>query len=68
MEELCAKYDATEDQLLLAWILKHPAGVYPVIGTTNPKRIQLAAMAMDIPLSEIDWFKLLVAAQGHKVP
>ena len=68
LEELCPKYDATEDQLLLAWILKHPAGVHPVIGTTNPKRIALAANAIEIPLSEIDWFKLLVAAQGHKVP
>jgi len=68
MEELCPKYNATEDQLLLAWILKHPAGVHPVIGTTNPKRIELAAAAIDLPLTEIDWFKLLVAAQGHKVP
>ena len=68
MAELCPKYNATEDQLLLAWILKHPAGVHPVIGTTNPKRIELAAAAIDLPLTEIDWFKLLVAAQGHKVP
>lgn len=68
MEELCPKYSATEDQLLLAWILKHPAGVHPVIGTTNPARITLAAKAMEIALTEIDWFKLLVAAQGHKVP
>lgn len=68
MTELCEKYQATEDQLLLAWILKHPAGIYPVIGTTNAERISLAAKVADIPLSEIDWFKLLVAAQGHKVP
>jgi len=68
LNELCPKYNATEDQLLLAWILKHPAGIIPVVGTTNPERISLAAKAADILLSEIDWFKLLVAAQGHKVP
>lgn len=68
LKRLCAKYNATEDQLLLAWILKHPAGIHPVIGTTNKERITLAAQAAQIPLTNIDWFHLLVASQGHKVP
>lgn len=66
--ELCLKYDATKDQLVLAWTLKHPSGIHPVIGTTNNERISNAARAIDIPLTEIDWFKMLVASQGHKVP
>lgn len=37
MGPLMDKYDADESQLLLAWILKHPAKVHPVIGTTNKK-------------------------------
>lgn len=68
LKELCEKYDCAQDQLLLAWILKHPAGVLPVIGTTDPSRIQGAVEAAELPLSEIDWFELLVASQGHKVP
>jgi predicted oxidoreductase len=68
LDELTHKYNATKDQLLLAWVLKHPAQIHPVIGTTNPERIKNAASATAIPLSEIDWFKLLVASQGHKVP
>lgn len=68
LDELIEKYNATKDQLLLAWILKHPAQIHPVIGTTDPKRIEKATAAVDIQLSEIDWFKLLVASQGHKVP
>ena len=40
MEPLKDKYDADESQLLLAWILKHPAKVHPVIGTTNKKRME----------------------------
>ncbi len=68
LEELCKKYDATEDQLLLAWILKHPSGIHPVIGTTNKERISNAVKAADIDLELQDWFALLVACQGHKVP
>ncbi|WP_299891485.1 aldo/keto reductase family oxidoreductase [uncultured Lacinutrix sp.] len=66
--ELIDKYKATEDQLLLAWILKHPANIHPVIGTTNPDRIKNAAKAVDIELDLEDWFLILVACQGHKVP
>lgn len=68
MEPLKDKYDADESQLLLAWILKHPAKVHPVIGTTNKKRMELAAKAVKIDLELQDWFALLVAAQGHDVP
>lgn len=65
---LMDKYNATEDQLLLAWILKHPAGIHPVIGTTNKERISNASKAKTIDLDLEDWFLILVACQGHKVP
>ena len=68
LDELTHKYNATKDQLLLAWILKHPANIHPVIGTTDSMRIKKAATSQKIQLSEIDWFRLLVASQGHKVP
>jgi predicted oxidoreductase len=65
---LSEKYNVSKDQLLLAWILKHPSQIYPVIGTTSKERIQAAANAVAIEMSDIDWFQLLVASQGHKVP
>jgi len=65
---LLDKYNATEDQLLLAWLFKHPSKIHPVIGTTNKKRIENAVKAMDINLELEDWFLILVACQGHKVP
>jgi len=68
LDELSQTYNASKDQLLLAWILKHPAGIHPVIGTTNMERISLASKTENIALSEIDWFRMLVECQGHKVP
>lgn len=68
LNELSKKYNATKDQLLLAWILKHPSCVHPVIGTTNKDRITNAIKADSIALTEVDWFKMLVESQGHKVP
>ena len=66
--ELMDKYNATEDQLLLAWIMKHPAGIHPVVGTTNKTRLKQAVEASKINLEVEDWFLILVASQGHKVP
>ncbi len=66
--ELMDKYNATEDQLLLAWIMKHPSGVHPVVGTTNKERLTQAVEASKIELELEDWFLILVASQGHKVP
>ncbi|MBT8262630.1 MAG: aldo/keto reductase [Bacteroidia bacterium] len=67
LDDLNQKYNATKDQLLLAWILKHPSGIHPVIGTATPERIANASKAASIDLSEIDWFRMLVSSQGHKV-
>ncbi|MBN2867689.1 MAG: aldo/keto reductase [Flavobacteriaceae bacterium] len=65
---LLNKYNATEDQLLLAWILKHPSKIIPVVGTTTKQRLKDAYAATKIDLELEDWFLILVACQGHKVP
>ena len=62
------KYDVNEDQLALSWILKHPAGIHPIVGTTSPDRLSRAQKALSIELELEDWFAMLVASQGHKVP
>lgn len=68
LDALAEKYSASPDTLLLAWGLKHPAKGSPVIGTTNKDRILAANKALEIELELEDWFGLLVASQGHKVP
>ena len=67
LEPLCEKYGATEDQLLLAWIMKHPAQITPVVGTTSEERLELATKATQIEISLPDWFIMLEAAKGHRV-
>jgi len=68
LNRLCEEYQATKDQLVLAWLMTHPSGIIPVVGTTQKERLATAAKAAEINLSEIHWFELLVASQGHKVP
>jgi predicted oxidoreductase len=67
LKKLTKKHETSEDVILLAFILRHPAKVAPVIGTTNKERIINANKALDIHLELQDWFELLAASQGHEV-
>lgn len=66
-EKICGHYQITATQLLLAWLLMHPAAVVPVIGTTKPERIGEGAEAMAVNLTRQDWFELLTAVSGKDV-
>ena len=68
LTDLTKKYNASEDQLLMAWVLKHPTNVHPVVGTATLSRLELAHGATEINLELQDWFLLLEAANGQEVP
>jgi predicted oxidoreductase len=61
------KYKATETQMSLAWLLRHPSALFPVIGTTQPDRIAESANAVGISLDRQDWFEMLKVATGRDV-
>jgi predicted oxidoreductase len=63
-----SKYGATQSQLSLAWLLRHPASIFPVIGTTKPERITESAKSVDLRLDTQDWFEMLLAVQGKEMP
>ena len=67
LNELGEKYKAKPDQLLLAWLRKHPSGIIPVLGTSKISRIETAVEAMSINLSHEDWYRLWTASKGEKV-
>ena len=58
----------TAEGILLAWILHHPAGIQPIIGTTKADRVRTSAQADDVTLTREEWYSLLAAARGKNVP
>lgn len=56
------------DQILIAWLLKHPSAMLPVLGTSKISRIESALKAMEIELSTEDWFEIWVASTGEPIP
>ena len=65
--DLCQKYQAEENQILLAFILKHPANVIPIIGTSRVEKIKEFKQSLGLELSREDWFRLLEASNGKEV-
>ena len=61
--KLTKKYDCGFASIALAWLLKHPAKIHPILGTTNPNRLIEAQQALQIQLNEEDWFFLLEAVR-----
>ena len=68
MHDASSKHHATRAAIALAWLLRHPARIVPIIGTLNPHRIREAARADDIELTREEWYSLLIAAQGVPLP
>jgi len=66
--ELSLKYNVEIDALLLAWILKHPAGILPVFGTTNKTRIANLMKATTVEMELEDWFAFWTESAGNHVP
>ena len=54
--------------LSLAWLLRHPAGIIPLVGSIRPERIRDAVRAGSLNLSREDWYTILIAARGQGLP
>ena len=68
MDEIAKARETTRDVIALAWLLKHPAKIMPVIGTSKPDRIRAQAKADEIELTRDEWYKIFVAARMKKLP
>jgi predicted oxidoreductase len=68
LDEIAALRGASRTTVALAWLLKHPAKIIPIIGSTRPDRIRAAAAADAIDLTREEWYRLLVAARGEPMP
>lgn len=67
LDELSEKYDASPNAIATAWILRHPAGIQTIAGSTSLKRIQDICRADDIVLTREEWYRIYLAA-GKQLP
>lgn len=62
------RYETTIDVIMYAWLLAHPVGMIPIIGSGKMNRIKAAVFAQDIKITRQEWFEIWVASKGESVP
>ena len=67
VDEIASKYNVSNTTIAIAWLLRHPAHMQPVIGTMNTRRLQDCVKASDIYLTREEWYEIYRAA-GNILP
>lgn len=70
VSELAREKGCTPEAVVLGWLLRHPAAIRPVVGTSNPDRIRACAEAESVgaAMTREEWYALWVAARGRPLP
>jgi predicted oxidoreductase len=68
VHQLAEEKQTSKEAIVLAWLMKHPAAIQPIIGTTNPSRIQACSEAVNITLSRDEWYSLYIGSRGVFLP
>jgi predicted oxidoreductase len=65
---LSKKYGVSLNALFIAWLMKHPARLVPVVGTSNQLHLSEMALSSQVEMEQMDWFRLFTASTGVDVP
>ena len=67
LEEIAGEYSITPTGLAIAWILRHPACMQPIVGSVNPQRLQQICAAADVTITRQEWYDLYCST-GKTLP
>ncbi|HEY8965350.1 MAG TPA: aldo/keto reductase [Candidatus Methylacidiphilales bacterium] len=67
LADIANAHNATPLAVLLAWLMRHPSGIIPILGTVRGDAIREAAKADAIDLDRVSWYRILNAARGEKL-
>jgi predicted oxidoreductase len=68
VQDYAQRHQTTAEAILLAWLLKHPGKILPVLGTTRPERLRACSKAVSVSLSREEWYSLFAVARGLPMP
>ena len=68
LKTIAAELNTDIDQVMYAWLLKHPTGIMPIVGSQHINRIKSAVDALKIELSLEQWYKIYIASKGEDLP
>jgi len=67
LDRLAIKYGVTSSTIAISWILRYPAKMQAVVGTTNPNHLREVSQAANFSLTRKEWYEIYLAA-GNNLP
>lgn len=67
IDELAARYGVSNSSIAVAWLLRHPANMQVILGSTNVNRMSELVNSCDIELTREEWYRIYIAA-GNMLP
>jgi predicted oxidoreductase len=68
LDLIARERESTRPVVALSWLLRHPAKIVPIVGSADPEKIKTLARAVDLELTRDEWYRLLEAAYGRRLP
>jgi predicted oxidoreductase len=68
VDSLAKARGVSRSAIALAWLMTHPSKIVPIVGSTKPDRIKDAVKSTNVELSREEWYTLLEAARGERLP
>jgi predicted oxidoreductase len=68
LDRIAAERGASRTAVALSFLIAHPAGVIPIVGSQRPERIRASVEALGIPWTRSDWYDVVEASQGEALP
>lgn len=68
VNRLALEKNVPKEAILIAWILRHPAQIQAIIGTTQPERISASCSGDEIELTREEWYRLFTLGRGENLP
>jgi predicted oxidoreductase len=68
LDALAEKHGVSRSAVAVAWVLRHPSRPVALIGSQSPERLRDLAQARSVHLSKTEWYEVLVASRGERMP
>lgn len=68
LDEAAGECGTERTVIALAWLLRHPSGIIPIVGSAKPENIRIAARATEIEMDRVTWYRILRQARGESLP
>ena len=68
LDRIAGREGVSRTAVAYAWIMAHPSGAIPIVGSQQKARIVEAVDALKVRLDRADWYAVLTAARGERLP